>query len=129
MYRPGGLPLALQTWFFECCSTVDKKLVVRVGNNVPRLLNWKVTDSPTYTSLTDGVIMPSIDKMKYCNISPTSEEKSNLNIAVFFEDINADYVFSRGLPAFQNDDSNISSPPHPRNMEQQPKQPHPQNTE
>ncbi|XP_060214276.1 uncharacterized protein LOC132641346 [Lycium barbarum] len=126
MYKLGGFPLALQTWFFECCSTVDKKLVVRVGNNVPCILNWKVTDSPTYTFLADDVPMPSIDKMKYCNISPTTEEKINLKIAAFFEDINADHVSSRGLPVFQNKDSNISPPPHPQNMEQ-PKQPHLQN--
>ncbi|KAJ8535478.1 hypothetical protein K7X08_023198 [Anisodus acutangulus] len=47
-------------------------LVVRVGNNVPRILNWQMTDSPTYAGLTNGVIMPSLDKMKYCNICPSN---------------------------------------------------------
>ncbi|XP_060206223.1 uncharacterized protein LOC132633761 [Lycium barbarum] len=28
MYRLGGLPLAFQVWFYECCSTVDKTLLV-----------------------------------------------------------------------------------------------------
>ncbi|XP_060213180.1 uncharacterized protein LOC132640569 isoform X2 [Lycium barbarum] len=128
MYRIGGFPLALQTWFFKCCSTVDKMLAVRVGNNVPRILNWKVIDSPTYTFLTDDVLMPSIDKMKYCNISPTTEEKIHLKIAAFFEDINADHVSSQGLPIFQNEDSNIAPLPLSQNIEQ-PKQPHSQNKE
>ncbi|KAK4349797.1 hypothetical protein RND71_029110 [Anisodus tanguticus] len=111
---------------FDIIESVDKHLVVRVDNNVPRILNWKLSDSPTYAGLTNGMIMPSLDKMKHCNICPTTEEKTKLKIAAFFKDVDANYVSSRG---FQNEDYNISPPPHLWTMEQQPKHPHSQNTE
>nr|XP_033511139.1 uncharacterized protein LOC104092745 isoform X1 [Nicotiana tomentosiformis]XP_033511140.1 uncharacterized protein LOC104092745 isoform X1 [Nicotiana tomentosiformis]XP_033511141.1 uncharacterized protein LOC104092745 isoform X1 [Nicotiana tomentosiformis]XP_033511142.1 uncharacterized protein LOC104092745 isoform X1 [Nicotiana tomentosiformis] len=128
MYRLGGLPLALQIWFFECCSMVDKHLIVHVGTNVPRILNWKVTETPKYTDLTNGVNISSIDLLNYRNISPTREEMSTQNIATLFE-VNADDVASGEVPAFHTDNSVSESPPYPQNMEQQSKRPYPQNTE
>ncbi|XP_070021281.1 uncharacterized protein [Nicotiana sylvestris] len=119
MYRLGGLPLALQVWFFECCSMVDKNLVVRVGTNVPRILNWKVTNTPSYADLTGGVIMCSVDKLNYSNISPTSEEMSSLNIDTLFE-VNADDVASGEHMEQQ------STRPYPQNAKQQSKRPFPQ---
>ncbi|XP_019225362.1 PREDICTED: uncharacterized protein LOC109206945 [Nicotiana attenuata] len=117
MYRLGGLPLALQIWFFECCYMVDKHLAIRVGTNVPRILNWKVNETPTYADLTGGVIMSSIDKLNYRNISPTREEMSTLNITTLFE-VNAADVASGEVPAFHTDNSVFASPPCPQNMEQ-----------
>ncbi|XP_070015944.1 uncharacterized protein [Nicotiana sylvestris] len=114
----GGLPLALQIWFFECCSMIDKYLAVRIGTNVPRILNWKVTETPTYADLTGGVIMCSIDKLNYRNISPTREEMSTLNIDTLFE-VNVDDVASGEVhveSAFHTDDSVVVSPPFPQNM-------------
>ncbi|XP_070014250.1 uncharacterized protein [Nicotiana sylvestris] len=124
----GGLPLALQIWFFECYSMVDKHLAVRTGTNVPCILNWKVTETLTYADLTGEVIMSSIDKLNYRNIFPTREEMSTLNIDTHFE-VNAADVASGEVPAFHIDDSIAASPPCPQNMEQQSKRPHPQNTE
>ncbi|KAF3655333.1 hypothetical protein T459_09012 [Capsicum annuum] len=46
MYRCGGLPLAFPYWFYECCPYGNDKLVVRVGDNVPWVLNWSVTPVP-----------------------------------------------------------------------------------
>ncbi|KAF3635585.1 hypothetical protein FXO37_25919 [Capsicum annuum] len=48
MYRCGGFPLAFQCWFYECCPYANDKLVVRVGDSVPRVLNWSVTIRPNY---------------------------------------------------------------------------------
>ncbi|KAJ8535807.1 hypothetical protein K7X08_034208 [Anisodus acutangulus] len=96
---------------------IYKHLVVHVDNNVPHILNWKVSDSPTYAGLTND------EALQHC---PTTEEKTKLKIAAFFKDAGANYVSSRG---FQNEDYNISPPPHLRTMEQQPKHPHSQNTE
>ncbi|XP_070003024.1 protein Ycf2-like [Nicotiana sylvestris] len=42
-YRIAGMPLAMQVWFYECCSKVDPKIAKRLGNRVPRLLNWITT--------------------------------------------------------------------------------------
>ncbi|PHT50363.1 hypothetical protein CQW23_10110 [Capsicum baccatum] len=48
MYRCSGFPLAFQYWFYECCPYADNKLAVRVGDSVPRILNWSVTIKPNY---------------------------------------------------------------------------------
>nr|XP_016512526.1 PREDICTED: uncharacterized protein LOC107829592 [Nicotiana tabacum] len=99
---------------------VDKHLAIRVGTNVPRILHWKVTETPKYANLTGGVIMSSIDKLTYTNISPTCEEMSTLNIATLFE-VNADDIASGEVLAFHTDNSVFTSPYCPQNMEQQSK--------
>lgn len=38
-YRIGGLPLALQVWFYECCLRVDGSIACCVGQGIPRILN------------------------------------------------------------------------------------------
>jgi len=53
-YRIGGFPLALQVWFYECCTVVDQKFVVRVGDHTPRILNWEMTDMPTREDFSTG---------------------------------------------------------------------------
>nr|XP_033517658.1 uncharacterized protein LOC117281906 isoform X2 [Nicotiana tomentosiformis] len=51
-YRITGMPLAMQVWFYECCSKVDPKITLRVDNRIPRILNWKSTViQPTYAYL------------------------------------------------------------------------------
>ncbi|KAG5591057.1 hypothetical protein H5410_041571 [Solanum commersonii] len=40
-YRLYGFPLALQVWFYECCSNFDEKIDVKVSDHIPRILNWK----------------------------------------------------------------------------------------
>ncbi|KAJ8554192.1 hypothetical protein K7X08_024870 [Anisodus acutangulus] len=55
------------------------------------------------------------------NITPTSEEKSRLNIVAFFKDVNVDDVLLEEAPTFHNDHSNIVPPVHPQNIEQQPR--------
>ncbi|KAM3203053.1 hypothetical protein P3L10_030679 [Capsicum annuum] len=39
LYRLGGIPQVLNVWMFELCSNVESKVVVKEGNNIPRLLN------------------------------------------------------------------------------------------
>ncbi|PHU18128.1 Cysteine-rich receptor-like protein kinase 2 [Capsicum chinense] len=43
MYRCCGFPLAFQCWFYECCPYANDKIVVRLGDSVPRVLNWSMT--------------------------------------------------------------------------------------
>ncbi|PHT93781.1 hypothetical protein T459_01663 [Capsicum annuum] len=42
LYRLGSIPQVLNVWMFELCSNVDTKVVVREGNNTPRILNWRI---------------------------------------------------------------------------------------
>ncbi|XP_055814615.1 uncharacterized protein LOC129884322 [Solanum dulcamara] len=42
MYRLGGMPYALNAWIYECASQVPSEIAVRVGNKIPRILNWRV---------------------------------------------------------------------------------------
>ncbi|KAM3340098.1 hypothetical protein P3S68_029968 [Capsicum galapagoense] len=65
MYRRGGFPLAFQCWFYECCPYANDKLVVRVRDSVPRVLNWLVT------------------QVVLTNIESTCIEKSILQLPVF----------------------------------------------
>ena len=53
-YRIGGFSLALQVWFYECCTIVDQKFVVHVGDHTPRILNWEMTDRPTRENFSTG---------------------------------------------------------------------------
>ncbi|CAN4111627.1 unnamed protein product [Withania somnifera] len=82
MYRFGGLPLALQCWFYECCTNVDGKLAHRVDNKVPRILNWKIEKQPTLNELSRGLFKISRDKFK--NISSTEFEQCHLNLPESF---------------------------------------------
>ncbi|XP_075105680.1 uncharacterized protein LOC142179455 isoform X1 [Nicotiana tabacum] len=42
-YRLGGFPLALQTWLYECCPSLDGHFADHLGNNkLPRILKWAV---------------------------------------------------------------------------------------
>ncbi|PHT48474.1 hypothetical protein CQW23_12682 [Capsicum baccatum] len=42
LYRLVGIPQVLNVWMFELCSNVEPKVAVKEGNNIPRILNWKV---------------------------------------------------------------------------------------
>lgn len=73
------------------------------------ILNWKVIDSPALVELSNGIRMPRIDKLKYYNICPISEELSKLNISSFFEHMNVDCGGSR----------DVTEQSRPQNMEEQ----------
>ncbi|XP_059310743.1 uncharacterized protein LOC132062121 [Lycium ferocissimum] len=47
-YRFGGFPLAIQVWFYECCSKVDPTVAKRIGNGIPRIFNWQTTSNTVY---------------------------------------------------------------------------------
>ncbi|XP_055800610.1 uncharacterized protein LOC129870053 [Solanum dulcamara] len=42
MYRLGGMPYALNAWIYECASQVTSEIVVRVGNKISIIINWRV---------------------------------------------------------------------------------------
>lgn len=68
MYRLGGLPLAFQCWFYECCTYVDGKWAHRIDNKVPRILNWKIRRQPTLNELSSGIFKMSGDKVN-CKVN------------------------------------------------------------
>lgn len=63
MYRLGGLPLAFQCWFYECCPYVNNKIAFRVADKVPRILSWKVTKQPSFKELFDRIFSQSQDQV------------------------------------------------------------------
>ncbi|KAF3639610.1 hypothetical protein FXO38_22556 [Capsicum annuum] len=56
-YRIHGMPLAMQVWLYECCSTVDPKIIVKHGSRILRLLNWETTDRrPHFEAFIEGML-------------------------------------------------------------------------
>ncbi|PHU07914.1 hypothetical protein BC332_24403 [Capsicum chinense] len=48
-YRLHGIPYAMQVWMYECCSNADTQLAKRIGDRIPRLLNWQtIEERPRY---------------------------------------------------------------------------------
>lgn len=39
-YRIHGFPLAMQIWMYACCFIVNRKIARKLGNHIPRILNW-----------------------------------------------------------------------------------------
>ncbi|KAH0764907.1 hypothetical protein KY285_000778 [Solanum tuberosum] len=55
-FRLYGFPLALQVWFYECCSNFDEEIVVKVCDHIPRILNWKTKkDFPCLSYFAKGM--------------------------------------------------------------------------
>ncbi|XP_075076739.1 uncharacterized protein LOC107816733 [Nicotiana tabacum] len=78
-YRIAGMPLAMQVWFYECCSSVDSKIVVRVCDVVPRILNWRTTgNQQTFFYLTKGMFKDTGNTIVFKDITPL-----DIELAVF----------------------------------------------
>ncbi|KAG5607274.1 hypothetical protein H5410_028766 [Solanum commersonii] len=54
-FRLYGFPLALQVWFYECCSNFDEEIVVKVSHHIPRILNWKTKKFPRLSYFAKGM--------------------------------------------------------------------------
>ncbi|XP_019259517.1 PREDICTED: uncharacterized protein LOC109237646 [Nicotiana attenuata] len=83
MYRYGGLPLAFQCWFYECCPYSRKNLAYRIGELVPRILNWQVKKKVTFKRLRKEFFVLSQDQLVFGNISPTNDEQTRLQLHDF----------------------------------------------
>ncbi|KAH0650289.1 hypothetical protein KY284_030201 [Solanum tuberosum] len=117
-YRIAGMPLAMQVWLYECCSSVDKKIASKVSNRIPRLLNWRTKEKrPHYEYLMEEMFKDNENPLTFQNISPSLKEIALLQIpskdavfdtAVADEDVDED-----------EDDDFTSIPPSdvPRNKE------------
>lgn len=109
-YRLGGLPLAFQCWFYECCPYVNNKIAFRVDDKVPRILSWKVTKQPTFKELWDVIFRQKQDQLKLRNISPTEFEKATLDLPESIDDERVNEVASRDI-AEVHIAQDFSSPP------------------
>ncbi|KAM3205336.1 hypothetical protein P3L10_028746 [Capsicum annuum] len=83
MYRRGGFSLAFQCWFYECCPYANDKLVVRVRDSVPRVLNWSVTVRSNYRKVKFSFSDIHREQVVLTNIESTCIEKSILQLPVF----------------------------------------------
>ncbi|XP_060959120.1 uncharacterized protein LOC133030400 [Cannabis sativa] len=43
-YEICGFPLAFQVWGFEILPSLGSSFAIKVGNNIPKILNWKMTN-------------------------------------------------------------------------------------
>ncbi|KAF3639197.1 hypothetical protein FXO38_22811 [Capsicum annuum] len=60
LYRLGDIPQVLNVWMFELCSNVDTKVVVKKGNSIPRILNWRVVAvRPQFNQFMTGMFINS----------------------------------------------------------------------
>ncbi|KAF3628967.1 hypothetical protein FXO37_29140 [Capsicum annuum] len=69
-----GMPLAIQVWLYEYCSNVPPKIVSKVDNPIPRLLNWKtIASRPRFEFLMNAMFNDD-DKVVFKNIEPTKKD-------------------------------------------------------
>ncbi|XP_070041716.1 uncharacterized protein [Nicotiana tomentosiformis] len=109
-YRITEMPLAMQVWFYECCSKVDPKITLRVDNRIPRILNWKSTvNQPTYAYLINGIFNDQGNMIVYNNIQPSDIELAVIQIPPEGVDVENNPTHSDN----NEDDSDDFSPTHP----------------
>ncbi|KAF3634219.1 hypothetical protein FXO37_26593 [Capsicum annuum] len=64
-YRLGGIPQVLNVWMFELCSNFESNVVVKEGNNILRVLNWKVVAvQPQFNHFMNGMFSKIDQKFK-----------------------------------------------------------------
>ncbi|XP_070001993.1 uncharacterized protein [Nicotiana sylvestris] len=115
-YRIGGFPLALQVWFYECCTVVDQKFAIRVGDHAPCILNREMTDMPTSEDFSTGFFNNTGNKFK--NISTTIEEIRRFTLPVEVTDEYQKYLTSRNKEKLPIDDSDDFVTPPPKHIKE-----------
>ncbi|KAH0681199.1 hypothetical protein KY284_022284 [Solanum tuberosum] len=77
MYRLFGMTYALNVLTYECASSINPEIVVKVANGIPRICNWTVVAvKPKYEKF-----MSSIFSENACsNIVPTQDEVEALDL-------------------------------------------------
>ncbi|XP_075106953.1 uncharacterized protein LOC107799798 isoform X1 [Nicotiana tabacum] len=75
------MPLAMQVWFYECCSNVDPKIALQVDNVVPRILNWRTTENqPNFAYLMNNMFNDKGNMIIYKDIHPNDIELAVIQI-------------------------------------------------
>ncbi|XP_070004946.1 uncharacterized protein [Nicotiana sylvestris] len=74
-----GFALAMQVWLYECFSTVNTDIAIRVANSIPRILNWSTSkDKIWLAAIEDRMIKP--EWIKFTNITEATEELSMMSL-------------------------------------------------
>ncbi|KAM3398151.1 hypothetical protein P3S68_001665 [Capsicum galapagoense] len=82
MYRCAVFPLAFQWWFYECCPYVAGHLADRVGDGMPRILNWFVKYRPTYKEVKSAFFLMRQELVVLSNITLMVLEKQSFNYLI-----------------------------------------------
>ncbi|XP_070044911.1 uncharacterized protein [Nicotiana tomentosiformis] len=97
-YSIAGMPLAMQVWFYECCSKVDLKIALRVDIRIPRILNWKSTiNQPTYAYLMNDMFNDQGNMIVYNDIQPSDIELAVIQIPPEGVDVMGEFTSLRTL--------------------------------
>ncbi|KAM3380256.1 hypothetical protein P3S68_005829 [Capsicum galapagoense] len=72
-----------ECWFYECCPYANDHLADRVGDGVPRILNWFVKYRPTYKEVKSAFFYIRQEQVVLRNITPTVLEKTILQLPDF----------------------------------------------
>ncbi|KAM3322388.1 hypothetical protein P3S67_003539 [Capsicum chacoense] len=107
MYHFAGFPLAFQCWFYECCPYADGHLADRVGDGVPRILNWFEKYRPTYKEVKSAFFNITQEQVVLRNITSTVLEKTILQLPDF-KPVDA-VVHSVDLPSTNKQECSQSS--------------------
>ncbi|XP_075074751.1 uncharacterized protein LOC107769759 [Nicotiana tabacum] len=124
-YRLGGFPLALQTWLYECCPSLDGHFVDHLGNNkLPRILKWAVMGQIPNERV--ALQMCSLQRKQLKNITPTDDEKKQFDVHVLSFEIEVEcidsqpdsfQVFGTQLPKTQSMPESTGGDSQPTNAE------------
>ncbi|KAH0688921.1 hypothetical protein KY289_016279 [Solanum tuberosum] len=83
-FRLYGFPLALQVWFYECCSNFDEEIAVKVSHHILRIINWKTKkDFPRLSYFAKGMFRDDNNPVRtlvFKNITPTPMELKVLEL-------------------------------------------------
>ncbi|WMV36751.1 hypothetical protein MTR67_030136 [Solanum verrucosum] len=112
-YRLYGFPLALQVWFYECCSNFDEEIVVIVSDHIPRILNWKTKkDFPRLEYFAKGMFRDDNNQLVFQNLTPTSMELKILELPLEYVQLDQSPT---EISAANDSDDDFQDPPRPKN--------------
>ncbi|XP_070029405.1 uncharacterized protein [Nicotiana sylvestris] len=124
-YRLGGFPLALQTWLYECCPSLDGHFADHLGNNkLPRILKWAVMGQIPNEQV--ALQMCSLQRKPLKNITPTDDEKKQFDVRGLSFEIEVEctdsqpdsfQVFGTQLPKTQSMSESTGDDSQPTNDE------------
>ncbi|KAF3680577.1 hypothetical protein FXO37_03253 [Capsicum annuum] len=79
-----GMPLTIQIWLYECCSSVPRNVASKVDSQIPRILNWKTNSPrPRYETLMGSMFDDTDDKSPAPSSFSSEDEDGVVSKKVF----------------------------------------------
>ncbi|OIT20092.1 hypothetical protein A4A49_39875, partial [Nicotiana attenuata] len=97
----------------------NPNIVTRVASRVPQILNWNVTERPSFEKLCSGMLGESSNKLVFTNISATVDELGALYLPINVEFAPQEGVVSEDVCQFSVNESGYITPPFKRSNKQQ----------